>query len=81
MCTNIYVDPLPFTCRVEKEVAADSKEAKAFLHSQQQTKKLKEEQLPEKTQPISLTTSAPAAVASGPPKVGGSGLTKGIIAG
>ena len=64
--------------RVEKEVAADSKEAEAFLHSQQQ----QQQQQPEKTQPISLTTSAPAAVASGPPKAkGGAALTKGILAG
>ena len=65
--------------RVEKEVAADSKEAEAFLHSQQQQQ---QQQQPEKTQPISLTTSAPAAVASGPPKAKGeAALTKGILAG
>ena len=56
-------------------MAADSTEAKAFLQSQSQ-----QQQLPEKTQPISLTTSAPAAVASGPLK-GGQVLTKGVLAG
>ena len=71
---NHLCRPLPTAVRIEKEVAADSKEAQAFFRSQQQ---------PEKTQPISLTSSAPAAVPSVPTKAkaGAAPLTKGILAG